>query len=300
MRFFFIFLVWFSTGFSKEYFSERLHQGWQQTFEVSRWLVQKESPFQKIQLFENPLFGRVLVLDGIVQITEKDEFVYQEMLCHVPLFAHGRAKRVLVIGGGDGGILREILKHPEVEKAVLVEIDGEVIEVAKKYLPEICGGAFEDHRAQVLVADGIDFVKKTQETFDVIIIDTTDPVGPGKTLFSEDFLASCKKVLAPEGILTIQNGVFFLQKEELKETLQRLKAHFKQAAFYTAAVPTYVGGAMAFGFASDDEKSFRIEEKVLQKRLKKFGGSLKYYTPGIHKASFALPLWVESYLAENG
>lgn len=299
MKRFLVVLILFSIGFAEEkiYFSEKLHSGWQQTFEVDKWLLQKETPFQKIKLFENPLYGKVLVLDDIVQITEKDEFVYQEMLAHVPLLAHGKAEKVLIIGGGDGGVLREILKHKTVKKASLIEIDGDVIEVSKKYMPEISDGAFDNPRADVMVADGIDFVKKTDEMFDVVIVDTTDPVGPGEVLFSKDFFQNCKRVLKKNGILAIQNGVFFLQKEELEMTKKNLIPYFKHVTFYTAAVPSYVGGSMAFGFATDNFDHLKVSEKSLKNRLKNLQGALKYYTPQIHTASFALPLWVENYIA---
>lgn len=293
-----IFLMTLTAGFSQEYFSEKLHNGWQQTFEVTNWLVQTESPFQKIQVFENPLFGKVLVLDGIIQITEKDEFVYQEMLAHVPLLAYGQAEKVLIIGGGDGAILKEVLKHKTVKRATLVDIDGKVMEVSQKYLPSVSQGAFQDPRAEVIVGDGIDYVKKTNQLFDVVIVDTTDPIGPGEVLFSKDFFAGCKNALKKDGILVIQNGVVFMQKEELKMTKNNLGPYFKNVTFYTAAVPTYIGGVMAFGFASNNEESLKVSEKVLKARLENINGSLKYYSPQIHRAAFVLPLWVEEY-AQN-
>ncbi len=285
-----------SQGFSQEYFSEKLHNGWQQTFEVSKWLVQTESPFQKIQVFENPLFGKVLVLDDIIQITEKDEFIYQEMLAHVPLIAYGNPENVLIIGGGDGGILREVLKHKSIKKATLVDIDGKVMEISQQYLPNISKGAFQDPRAEIIVGDGIDFVKKTDQIFDVIIVDTTDPIGPGEVLFSKDFFAGCKRALKPDGVFAIQNGVVFMQKEELKMTQKNLSPYFKNVTFYTADVPTYVGGAMAFGFASDNNRSLHLHVGDLRRRFNNISGHLNYYTPQIHRAAFALPQWVIDYI----
>ncbi len=284
--------------FTQTVFSEHLHQGWQQTFEVTNWLVKTQSPFQKIQVFENPLFGKVLVLDNIVQITEKDEFVYQEMLAHVPLFAHENPKQVLIIGGGDGAILKEVLKHKTVEKATLVDIDGLVMEISQKYLPMLSQGAFHNPRANVIVGDGIDFVKTTNQKFDVIIVDTTDPIGPGEVLFSKDFFAGCRRCLNKNGVLTIQNGVVFLQKEELKMTQKNLSPYFKNITFYLADVPTYIGGAMAMGFATNNTKYLKMKQKELENKISKnIQGKLKYYTPKIHKAAFALPAWVENYLA---
>lgn len=295
-----LFVFFSSAGFCQTEFSEVLHNGWKQTFEISEWIVHTQSPFQKIQVFRTPFFGRVLALDDIVQITEKDEFVYQEMLAHVPLLAHGKAKDVLIIGGGDGAVLKEVLKHKTVQKAVLVDIDSKVMEISKQYLPGISQGAFDSPRSEIIVADGVDFVKKAGRKFDVIIVDTTDPIGPGEVLFSHDFFQGCKHSLKKNGIITIQNGVVFLQQKELKTTQNNLGPLFKNLKFYTAAVPTYVGGVMAFGFATDSDEALTVKENTLAERLQKnMTGSVQYYTPKIHNASFALPLWVERYLKSN-
>ena len=221
------------------------------------------------------------------------------MLAHVPLIAYGQAENVLIIGGGDGGVLREVLKHKSVKKATLVDIDGKVMEISQEYLPNISQGAFQDPRAKIIVGDGIDFVKKTDQLFDVIIVDTTDPIGPGEVLFSKDFFAGCKRALKPDGIFAIQNGVVFLQKEELKMTQENLSPYFQNVTFYTAAVPTYVGGAMAFGFASDNPRSLRLHVGALRRRFSNISGHLNYYTTKIHRAAFALPLWVEEYINQK-
>ena len=171
--------------------NETLYAAWGQRFRVKRELARVQSAFQDIVVFESETHGRVMLLDGVVQITEGDEFVYQEMITHVPILAHGAAKRVLIIGAGDGGVLKRVLQHRGVEKAVMVEIDGEVVRLSKEFLPTIGGNAWDDPRAEVIIGDGIDYVRVAPaESFDVIIVDSTDPIGVGEVLFTELALAS--------------------------------------------------------------------------------------------------------------
>ncbi len=171
---------------SESWINETLYPDWGQRFRVTRELARVKSDFQDIVVFESEFHGRVLVLDGVIQITERDEFVYQEMLTHVPLLTHPDARRVLIIGAGDGGVLRRVLQHKTVEKAVMVEIDGAVIELSKQHLPDIAGDAWNDPRADVIVGDGIDYVAKAEDgSFDVIIVDSTDPIGVGEVLFTD-------------------------------------------------------------------------------------------------------------------
>ena len=173
---------------------------------------------QRIRVFENARFGRVLTLDGVVQTTEGDEFIYHEMMAHVPILAHGAARRVLIVGGGDGGMAREVLRHRAVEHVTMVEIDAGVVEFSKKYLPSLSAGAFDDPRLDLVIADGADFVAQTDRRFDVAIIDSTDPVGPGEVLFTDTFYGRAKRCLAPGGVLVTQNGVPFMQGDELAGT----------------------------------------------------------------------------------
>lgn len=268
---------------------ETLYPFWQQRLKIDQKIVEEKTDQQHLIIFENAFFGRVLALDGVIQITEADEFVYQEMLTHIPLLAHENPKRVLIIGGGDGGILREVLRHNTIEKVTLVEIDGSVVERSKKYLPSISKGAFEDPRLELLIQDGVVYVEKTDEKYDVIICDSTDPVGPGAVLFTESFYGQCKRILNEKGIFVNQNGVPFLQKDEFVSTLKNRSKHFKDVGFYVASVPTYVGGFMALGWASDHEEYRALSEETLKQRLTRVTGPMKYYNPGIHKASFCLP-----------
>lgn len=271
-------------------YQETLYPEWKQTFSIEEMIYQEKSDFWDLAIFENSRFGRVMAMDGIIQLTEKDEFIYHEMMAHVPLLAHPDPKSVLIIGGGDGGLLREVLRHEYLEKVVQVEIDPSVIELSKKYFPSVSNGAFDNPRAKIVIQDASKYVKETEETFDVIICDSNDPEGPAKVLFSAEFYGDCKGLLTPNGIFVNQNGVPFMQKNELALTKENRKPHFKQVSFYIAPVPTYAGGFMAFGWASD--KKYKVSEKVLAERLSKVQGKMRYYTPAVHRASFALPQYM--------
>ena len=193
------------------------------------------------------------MLDGVVQITEADEFAYQEMIAHVPLLAHAAARRVLIIGAGDGGVLRRVLAHRGVEQATMVEIDAEVVRLAREHLPAIGGAAWDDPRARVLIADGIAHVREAEAgSYDVIIVDSTDPVGVGEVLFTDAFYADSARLVGPRGIVVSQCGVPFMQAEELRTTTARRARHFADASAYLAAVPTYVGGFMTLGWSAQD------------------------------------------------
>ncbi|MGD8933977.1 MAG: polyamine aminopropyltransferase [Gammaproteobacteria bacterium] len=280
-------------------FTETLYDAFGQSFRIDKVYFENKTEHQHLMIFHNAALGRVMVLDGVVQTTEKDEFVYHEMMAHVPLFAHGNAKQVLIVGGGDGGMLREVVKHQTVEQVTMVEIDNAVIEMAKEYLPNHSQGAFDDPRASIVIADGMDFVRDTKQTFDVIICDSTDPIGPGEILFTNDFYAQCKRILNPGGIVVTQNGVAFFQLDEVKTTSSRLSRHFSDATFYSAAVPTYYGGIMTFAWGSNQPALRDITIATLQQRYDDSGISTRYYTPEIHKASFALPKYIVDALAET-
>lgn len=278
--------------------NETLYAEWGQRFLVKRELARVHSAFQDIVVFESFTHGRVMLLDGVVQITERDEFVYQEMLAHVPLLAHGAAKRVLIIGAGDGGVLRRALQHRGVERAVMVEIDGEVIRLAKEHLPGIAGDAWDDPRAEVIVGDGIDYVRQAEAgSFDVVIVDSTDPIGVGEVLFTDEFYANAARLLSAQGLVVNQCGVPFMQAEELRETnLRRAKA-FADTWAYVAAVPTYVGGYMTLGWAAKDGALRHHDAATIRARAEAAGilGVTRYWTPEIHVGAFALP----PYIAEN-
>ena len=279
--------------------NETLYPFWGQRFGVTRELARTKSDFQDIAIFESELHGRVMMLDGIVQITEGDEFVYQEMLTHVPLLAHGAARSVLIIGAGDGGVLRRVLMHKGVERAVMVEIDGEVIRLAKEFLPKIAGEAWDDPRAEVIVGDGIDYVKKAADaSFDVIIVDSTDPNGVGEVLFTDDFYANCARILTARGLVVNQCGVPFMQADELRETSARRRKFFPHVTAYVAAVPTYVGGFMTLGWAGKDPELTRLPAATIRARAEAAGilGTTEYWSPEMHAASFVLPPYIAKHL----
>lgn len=280
------------------WFAESLHRsrhGFAQSLEISREIIREQSPFQDLLIFENPGFGRVLVLDGVVQTTERDEFIYHEMLTHVPLVAHGDAKRVLIIGGGDGGVLREVMRHP-VESAVMVEIDGVVVERCREFMPSLSDGAFEDPRAELLIDDGIKYVEAASGPFDVIIVDSTDPIGPGEVLFTDEFYGHCSRLLGSSGILVTQGGVPFFQGAELTNSYHRLKPHFADVGSYVIAVPTYVGGFMALGWATNDGTLRQHSVSELVDRYAAAGLGTRYYSPAVHAAAFAIPPYVSRLL----
>lgn len=278
-------------------FLEQLHQDWGQWFKVEEVLYQEKTPICDQLIFENPTFGKVHVIDGIVQSTEADEYVYQEMLSHVPLLAHGHAKTVLIIGGGDGGILRETLKHPLIEKVDLCTIDPVEIEFSKTHLAHLSQGAFDHPKAHIFIDDGAHFVKACESTYDIIIIDSSDPIGPSAALFTDEFYSDCKSLLNKGGILVNMAGVPFLQTQVMQMIHSRLKPLFKDVTFFLASTPTYVGGFMALGFATNNTKLRKIPIRILEDRFKELQGPLHYYNPRIHQAAFALPTYVENALS---
>lgn len=279
--------------------NETLYPTWGQRFLVKREIARVQSDFQDIVIFESFNHGRVMLLDGVVQITEGDEFVYQEMLTHVPLLAHGAATNVLIIGAGDGGVLRRVLQHKAVAKAVMVEIDGEVIRLAKEYLPDIAGDAWIDPRADVIVGDGIDYVRQAADaSFDVIIVDSTDPIGVGEVLFTDEFYANCARILTAGGLVVNQCGVPFMQHDELHETSIRRAKFIPHVGAYVAAVPTYVGGFMTLGFAAKQPGLDAVPIEAIRARAAAAGidGLTRYWTPEIHVSAFHLPPYIAKHL----
>jgi len=261
------------------------------TIKVKQLLYTGKSPYQRIDVLDTYEFGRMLVLYGSIMVTEKDEFVYHEMLAHVPLFAHPKPRRVLIIGGGDGGTLREVMRHKQV-RATMVEIDEAVVQTSQKYLPSI-GTAFKNPRAQVLFEDGERWLARCQEKFDVILVDASDPVGPAEVLFQKPFHTQVARCLAPGGIFVTQSESPFFHQKTVSSIQRNLREIFKVVRPYTAAIPTYPSGFWSFTLCSDRTDpvtSFR------ESRVKAAGLKLKYYNAGIHRACFALP----SFMLEDG
>ncbi len=273
-------------------YRETLHKNYGQYFAVDKMLHEVRTEHQHLVIFENALMGRVMALDGAIQTTEADEFFYHEMLTHVPILAHGAARRVLIIGGGDGGMLREVCRHASVEHVTMVEIDQAVVDMCKEYLPKHSNGAFDDPRVNLVIDDGMSFVANCTDTFDVIISDCPDPMGPAEVLFSEGFYEACHRCLTADGILVAQNGTPFLQLDEVKTTAKHISALFADWHFYHAAVPTYIGGAMTFAWAAKNPATRQQPLAVLRQRYAESGVTTRYYNADIHQAAFALPQYV--------
>jgi spermidine synthase len=273
--------------------------GFRMTFAVDEVLYETQTEHQHLVLFEQPFFGKMLMLDGATQITKKDEFIYQEMMSHVPMFAHGNARDVLIIGGGDCGIAEEVLKHSEVEHLTQVEIDPAVIEFSKEHFPEFTEPVFADKRFESVIDDGMKYVARTARRFDVIIVDSTDPHGPGKVLFSKKFYAACKRCLNKGGMLVTQNGVPIFQPAELTSSVAKFRQLFADGGCYIAAIPTYIGGHMAMGFATDDRRLRQTPARTIAARYRKAGSfKTKYWTPEVHVAAFALPRFIAELVAK--
>jgi spermidine synthase len=251
---------------------------------VDRLLLSLKTPFQQIDLYQTRTQGRMLVLDGAIQLTEADEFAYHEMIAHLPLFAHPGPGEVLVIGGGDGGVLREVLRHECVRSVDLCEIDGEVIRVAREFLPGIASG-FDDPRVRVHIGDGTGFVRECEGRWDVIIVDAPDPVGPGEVLFRKPFLRSLKQALKPGGVAASQGESFFMHPDWFRHLTGTFRELFEVQAYAHMLVPSYPGGNLGVCLGSlgpDPSKPARPVPPDIQ-------AGLRYYTPEIHQASFVLP-----------
>ncbi len=278
-------------------FSETLYSGFRTEYACDEVYFDSATEHQRLVIFKSPDFGRMMMLDGVTQTTEADEFIYHEMLAHTPILAHGNARKVLIIGGGDGGMLREVLRHKSVEKCTMVEIDETVVELSKEYLPNHSAGAFDDPRTDLVFGDGADFVKNPPDTYDVMIVDSTDPIGPGEVLFQDTFYGNTRNCLTPSGILVTQNGVPFMQPDELHNTVTHLRHLYADATCYMATVPTYVCGAMAFGWASQETAHRDVSVEELQRRFDAAELDTRYYTPAVHKGAFGLPRYVEKILS---
>jgi spermidine synthase len=280
---------------SSRWIAETLYEkeGLTTAYRADEVLYEENTGQQHLVIFDNPVFGRMMALDGATQVAERDEFIYHEMMTHVPILAHGSAKKVLIIGGGDGGILRECTRHKALEKITMVEIDPAVTEFSKEHLAMVSAGAFDDKRLDLVFADGTKFVAESSESYDVVIVDSTDPIGPGAVLFEENFYRNAKARLAPGGVIVTQNGVPFLQPAELTGTIEKFRRLFAVASCYLATIPTYVGGPMAMGWGTDDKALTDVPVETLRARFAAADFDTRYYTPEVHKAAFALPRYVQ-------
>lgn len=272
---------------------ERHTPGYSVKWKIRKTLHTEKTPYQELAVVETEELGRALVLDGNVQITRADEFIYHEMIAHVPLFTHPNPRRVLVIGGGDGATVREVIKHPQTQ-VDLVEIDERVIENSRQYFPEL-GEAFKDPRVQVIIDDGIEYVKRTDKQYDVVLIDSSDPIGPAVGLFSEDFYQNVYQILNSDGIMVSQTESPLFYKKFFSEVYNTLSRVFPITQVYLTCVPSYIAGFWTFSMGS---KKYRpLQPARVPETEKKW--NFRYYTPEVHKAAFALPRFVQELLTDK-
>ena len=275
-------------------FTEELYKKYNQNITIEKIITRQKSKLQNILIFDSKYFGRILTLDKVIQTTEFDHFYYSEMLSHIPIITHGKVKRVLIIGGGDGAIAHEVLKHNSIKEVFICEIDQEVINLSVKYLKKINFGSLKNPKVKIIIEDASQFIKKNnfKNYFDLIIADRPDPIGPGKNLFKIKFYKDIKNALSNNGIAVFQNGVPFFQKKELKDTMKHLKSTFNYSGVYLTVVPTYIGGYMALTWSSN---AIDISKKVNLDKHSKVINKLntQYYTKEIHYTSFILPKWIK-------
>ncbi len=275
------------------WFTETVNDIVGNTIKVREKIFSGRSNYQKIEIVDTYQFGRALILEDSIQLTEKDEFTYHEMISHVPLFTHPNPEHVLVIGGGDGGTIREVMKHPTVTRAKLVEIDPLVIEKSKQFLPFV-SCEMENPRVEVIVQDGIQYVKRRKETFDVVLIDSTDPVGAAVGLYQKEFFEDVHEALKGDGIMVGQSESPFFDQDIVRELYAGLKPLFPIRKMYLAPVPSYPSGFWSFTFCS------KKHDPIVDNRsedLRRFNLSTRYYNEAIHQAAFALPNFIQELIA---
>ncbi|MDD3118869.1 MAG: spermidine synthase [Victivallales bacterium] len=258
-------------------------------------LVDCQTPYQHIELYETTDCGKMLVLDDVIQFTEDDEFAYQEMLAHLPLFSHPDPRNILVIGGGDGGVLREVARHDSVEHIDLCEIDAKVVEVCRQYVPSMACG-FDDPRVAVTIGDGFQFIRDHRNCYDVIIVDSSDPIGPGEKLFGDEFYALMKEAIKPDGIIATQGESFFMHWQVVRDLMQVVRRHYRYSTYCYMMVPTYPGGTLGVCLGSQQ----RDVTVPCRRPSPELQAQLRYYTPEIHRAAQILPAFGERVVYEGG
>lgn len=279
------------------WFSEHHTPNVKLSIRVDRQLYAGQSEFQRIDVFESPEFGRFLTLDGYMMLTEKDEFIYHEMIVHVPMAVHPNIKKVLVIGAGDGGVIRELTRYDHIEHIDMVEIDPDVVEVCRTYLPKTAGPWLDDPRVHIHYEDGLKFVRTCEDAYDLIIVDSTDPFGPGEGLFTREFYGNCYKALHEDGIMVNQHESPFYDEDAIacQRAHKRIVESFPISRVYQAHIPTYPSGHWLFGFAS---KKYHPLKNLDEARWNGYGLSCKYYTTTLHKGAFYIPAYVEELLKD--
>lgn len=271
------------------WYTEKQTEHYGITAQITETLVREQTQFQDLAIIDTIEFGRMLVLDGMVMTTEKDEWVYHEMVAHPALFTHPNPKHVLIVGGGDGGVVREVMKHKAVEKAVLVDIDGKVIEYSKKFLPSIAG-ELDNPRVEVIVNDGFMHIHDHKNTYDVIMVDSTEPVGPAVELFTRGFYQGIFESLKEDGIFVAQTDNPWFKADLIRTVNRDVREIFPIVRVYCANIPTYPSGLWTFTMGSKKADPLEVDEKQIPEL------DTKYYSPRLHKAAFALPKFVEDLI----
>ena len=276
------------------WFSEKQTKDVKFSIRVDRQLYSGQSEFQRIDIFESPEFGRFLTLDGYMMLTEKDEFIYHEMITHIPMAVHPKAEKVLVIGAGDGGVIRELVRYPEIKQIDLVEIDDMVVEVCRKYLPKTAC-CLDDERVNIRYEDGLKYIRRCENKYDLIIVDSTDPFGPGEGLFTREFYGNCYKALKEDGIMVNQHESPFYEEDAraCQRAHRNITETFPVSRVYQAHIPTYPSGHWLFGFAS---KKYHPLKHLREKEWNTRGIQTRYYTTTLHKGAFYRPAYVEELL----
>lgn len=279
-----------------EFITDQGGESFAHIYRIDRLLHDSQSAYQRVRVIDNQDFGRMLILDEAVQTTERDEFIYHEMMAHVPLLAHPSPTRALIIGGGDGGLLREMLRHP-LERATMVELDRAVVDVTKAFIPSIPGRAFDDPRAHLLIQDGIAFVRDAKESFDVATVDSTDPKGPSLGLFASEFYGSMAKLLGPRGVLAVQSGSPIYQRDVIAMVRTNMAPHFKWVRTYYGTVPTYPGvlWTWTIGAQHRDPAAVGVDETL--RRMASI--PTKFYIPSSHAGYFKLPPYLATGLIDT-
>ena len=278
--------------YSNLYVEEKMENDYSMKYKVNKILFSGKSPYQTVDVVETDLLGKMLLNDGLVMVTEKDEFVYHDMIAHVPMFTHPNPKKVLVIGGGDGGTAREVLRHKSVEKCVMVEIDEMVINACKEFIPQT-SSALSDSRIDLIIGDGVKYVKETSELFDVILVDSTDPIGPAEPLFNINFYEDINKCLTDDGIVISQGESPFYYAEMQQKLLGIKKQVFPISTIYNFSNLTYPGGLWSFTVGS---KNYHPTRDFKPMRVCESGLKFKYYNEEVHRAAFAIPTFMRENL----
>jgi spermidine synthase len=279
-----------------DWFAEPPYAGIEQRYRILARLHAQTTPWQSLEVLDLEGPGRALILAGTLQTSLNEEFTYHEPLVHIPMFAHANPHRVLIIGGGDGGALRHVLLHPSVDRALEVEIDQAVVEVSLRWLPEISRGAYSDTRAELKIDDGVRFLAETSERFDVILVDSTDPVGPAAALISDEFLHNARRGLAPGGLLAMQSGSPISQPCEWLATVGAFNRAFSIVKPYLGYVPIYPAMLWSWVIGSNEIDPSKIDEMSTRSRLESMQSELRIYTPAMHRAAFALPTYMHALL----